>query len=285
MTIACVGRATFDLGYACDAFPREDGKISARHFWSGAGGSALNGAVTARVLGSRVRLFAMMGAGPFAQAVRGELAQYDVPLNDLAETGAEVLPVSSIVVVPGKGTRTIVDQQPVAVPRAIDPEEALEGAVLLYCDGFLPEVAVPLARLARARGIPVVLDGGSWKPWTDRIIAHVDHAIVSERFRPGGSDGWEAPGDVLAAIHALGAAHAAITRGPRPIAYSGPDGACEIAPPQVEAIDTLGAGDIFHGAYCHHLATGHTAPEALERAAQVAAQSCRYRGTRAWIGA
>ncbi|WAT16848.1 PfkB family carbohydrate kinase [Aurantiacibacter sp. MUD11] len=282
MTILCIGRATFDLGYACPSYPAEDSKLSATHFWAGAGGSALNGAVTARALGSDVRLLALLGAGSFADAVRGELARYEVPFEDFADPASEVLPVSSIVVVPEHGTRTIIDQQPQArLAQVPSGEIDLQGVTCVYCDGFLPEVAVPYARAAREAGVPVVLDGGSWKPWTAEIIAHVDHAVVSERFHPPGQGG----ADILDAVHALGPSVAAITRGPQPLEWSEGTRRGTIAPPQVEAIDTLGAGDIFHGAYCHFLARGEEVPTALEHAGEVAAESCRYYGTRQWIDA
>jgi len=282
VSILCIGRATFDLGYACPSYPKEDSKLSATHFWAGAGGSALNGAVAARALGSDVRLFTLLGAGSFAGSVRAELARYDVPFDDFAEPSAEVLPVSSIIVVPSGGTRTIVDQQPSqAVVRAVPDASCLDGVSLLYCDGFLPEIAVPLAKAARELGIPVVLDGGSWKAWTGDLIAHVGHAIVSERFHPP----QQGESDILEAVHALGPSVAAITRGPGLISWSEGGEGGTIAAPQVEAIDTLGAGDIFHGAYCHFLAAGECVPDALSHAAEVAAQSCCHYGTRAWIDA
>lgn len=282
MTILCVGRATFDLSYACRSFPDEDGKISATHFWAGAGGSALNGAVTARALGSDVRLFTLLGTGSFADSVRAELKGFDVPALDFAAPGAQVLPVSSIIVVPEGGTRTIIDQKPEQVPVCDLPDTScLDDVSVLYCDGFLPEIAVPLAAAARQREIPVVLDGGSWKPWTGSLIAHADHAVVSERFHPPGHDDI----NIIDAVHALGPLVAAITRGPGPISWSDGVRRGEITPPQVDAIDTLGAGDIFHGAYCHFLAKGEQVSDALAHAADVAAQSCRYYGTRAWIGA
>ncbi len=282
MTILCIGRATFDLGYACPFYPQEDGKLSATHFWAGAGGSALNGAVTARALGSDVKLLALLGAGSFADAVRAELEQYDVPFDDYAASDAQVLPVSSIIVVPDAATRTIIDQQPSAdLGRDVPDASCLDGVRVLYCDGFLPEIAVPLARAARQRGIPVVLDGGSWKPWTADLIPHVDHAVVSERFHPPEQGG----ADILEAVHALGPSVAAITRGAGPISWSSAGQGGDITAPQVEAVDTLGAGDIFHGAYCHYLARGVGIDDALSHAAEVAAQSCRHYGTRAWIEA
>jgi len=284
MTILAIGRATFDLGYACAAYPVEDSKLSADQFWAGAGGSALNGAITAQALGSKVHLLTLLGAGPFAAAVREELARYDVAVTDYADCQAHVLPVSSILLVPDAATRTIVDQQPEqAVMRALPDPPDLAGVELVYCDGFLPELAVPYASAAQAAGIPVVLDGGSWKPWTHQIIAHVDHAIISERFHPGGQP--QAGTDILAAIHQLGPSHAAITRGPKPLEWSAHGERASITPPHVEALDTLGAGDIFHGAYCHYLAHGSSMAQALEQAAHIAAQSCRHYGTRAWIEA
>ena len=270
MTIVFAGRSTFDLGYVCPSFPEENGKLSATHFWAGAGGCALNAAVTARMLGSKVRLLTLLGTGPFADAVRGELAQYDVPCEDFAPHG-EVLPVSSIFVVPGNGSRTIVDQQPPqALELPFDPVAALDGANMVLTDGFLPDLAVPLCREARARSVPVVLDGGSWKPWSGDILPLVDIAIVSERFRP----------DTLAEIHALGPSHAALTRGEHPIEWSAGGRSGRVMPPRVEAVDTLGAGDVFHGAFCHFLAAGANFPQALEQAAGVAAQSCRGYGPR-----
>ena len=212
--------------------------------------------------------------------MREELKRFDVAFEDHADPAAEVLPVSSIVLVPASGSRTIVDQQPSQVPgRAPDFARLFDGVELVLTDGFLPALAVPLCREARAQGIPVVLDGGSWKPWSGEILPHVDCAIVSERFRPGG----EEVADVLAAIHALGPTQAAVTRGERPLSWSEGERRGEIVPPHVDALDTLGAGDVFHGAFCHFVAKGEDFPGALKQAAEVGAQSCRHFGTRAWI--
>jgi len=280
MTLLFIGRSTFDLGYACASYPVENGKLSATHFWSGAGGCALNAAITARVLGSDVRLVTLLGAGPFAAAVREELARFDVAVEDHADPSADVLPVSSIVVVPANGSRTIVDQQPPQdAARAPEIDRLLDDVAMVLTDGFVPDLAAPLCREARRRGVPVVLDGGSWKPWSGQILPHVDCAIVSERFRPGG----QPASDVLAAVHALGPAEATITRGERALSWSDGERRGEIAPPTVEAIDTLGAGDVFHGAYCHYRAGGAPFERALEQAAEIAARSCRHFGTRAWI--
>lgn len=69
------------------------------------------------------------------------------------------------------------------------PADLLEDATTLLVDGHHLRVAQVLARAARARGIPVLLDGGSWKPGLDRLLAHVDHAVLSADFALPGGEG------------------------------------------------------------------------------------------------
>ncbi len=155
-----------------------------------------------------MRLLTLLGAGPFAAAVHEELVRYEVPAVDFAGPGDEVLPVSSIVVVPAHGSRTIINQQPPqGIAREPDVAALLDGVAMVLVDGHLPDLVVPLCREARSRRIPVVLDGGSWKSWTGEIIPHVDCAIVSAGFHPGGVQA----SDLLAAVHALGPGEAAVT--------------------------------------------------------------------------
>lgn len=75
----------------------------------------------------------------------------------------------------------------------------------------------------------------------------------------------------------------AITRGERPIIYDTPEGSGEIAIESVEAVDTLGAGDILHGAFCYYYAKGNQFVVALQQASRVATLSCRTFGTRTWM--
>ena len=56
-----------------------------------------------------------------------------------------------------------------------------------------------------------------------------------------------------------------------------------IAVPQVEVVDTMGAGDILRGAYCYFVSTGRGFIESLAEATNVASDSCRYAGTREWM--
>ncbi|MFN7658917.1 MAG: PfkB family carbohydrate kinase, partial [Dolichospermum sp.] len=54
--------------------------------------------------------------------------------------------------------------------------------------------------------------------------------------------------------------------------------------PTIQPVDTLGAGDIFHGAFCHYILE-NSFVQALELAANTAAKACQYFGTRNWLNA
>jgi sugar/nucleoside kinase (ribokinase family) len=274
-----VGRSTLDLVYRCARFPDPDGKVDAAEGYVTGGGPALNAAVAFAGLGGRARLCSAIGAGPLADRARQDVGAYGVEVFDAAEGEEDVLPVSSVILT---GASRAILNQPLP-PRAPQvPGELLERirAVrpsIVLSDGHLPELALPLLRWARSAGVPTVLDGGSWKPWTAELLPFVDIAIVSSRFRPPGA------GDVLAWLRrSIGAV--AATDGPRPIRWSVGDASGEVRPPAVAAIDTLGAGDIFHGAFCHAFAGGLDFTQSLASAAEIAALSATSLGPRRWIG-
>jgi sugar/nucleoside kinase (ribokinase family) len=158
----------------------------------------------------------------------------------------------------------------------------------LLVDGHHLDLALPLAEAARAAGVPVLLDGGSWKPGLERLLVAVDIALVSAVFHVPGDlpDGRGRPGDdVLAAVRALGPSVVARSRGPLPIEVLTGAGRAEVTVPQVEVVDTLGAGDVLHGALSAWLADRGTGDlqDGLAWAARVAADSCTAAGARGWL--
>lgn len=73
----------------------------------------------------------------------------------------------------------------------------------------------------------------------------------------------------------------AITGGEEPIQYFEGGKKNTIPVPSIKAVDTLGAGDIFHGAFCHYILR-EDFTTALTQAAQIASKSCQSFGTRSW---
>ncbi|ASC74114.1 Sulfofructose kinase [Halomicronema hongdechloris C2206] len=137
-------------------------------------------------------------------------------------------------------------------------------------------VGQTLAEAARQRGLPVVIDAGSWKPGFETLLPLATHVICSANFYP---PGCSSPDAALSYLQHLGIPQVAMTRGAEPILYNRQQSWQALPVPQGPVVDTLGAGDIFHGAFCHY-GLSQPWPQALTLAAQVASHACRYVGPR-----
>jgi sugar/nucleoside kinase (ribokinase family) len=273
-----VGRSTLDIVYGCTRFPEPDGKVDAEVAYVTGGGPALNGAVAFAALGGRARLCSVVGEGVFADRARADIEEYNVELLDAAAGETDVLPVSSVILT---GPHRAIVNQPLPERTgglsAAQLERLFESpSGIVLSDGHLPELALPILRRAREAGVPTALDGGSWKPWTAELLPWIDIAVVSSRFAPPGVT------DVLGFLRERAGA-AAVTAGPGPIRWTAGPASGEIHPPVAAAVDTLGAGDIFHGAFCQAFAQSRDFSGSLVFAAGIAGRSCTFWGPREWI--
>ncbi|MGB8022390.1 MAG: PfkB family carbohydrate kinase [Candidatus Nanopelagicales bacterium] len=295
MVLTC-GVAVLDVQQTVDRLPGPDEKLVANDLLVASGGPAANAAVTAAALGVGARLVTRIGDSPLGTLIRADLAAHGVEVFDRA--GPLDLPaVSTVLVTRGTGQRAVVSVNasrhgaalPDGGPDAADWAPALvDGMDSVLVDGHHLDLALPLAEAARAAGVPVLLDGGSWKPGLERLLALVDIALVSAVLQVpadlGGSTGR--PGDdVLATVRALGPPVVARSRGPLPIEVLTSAGRAEVPVPRVEVVDTLGAGDVLHGALSAWLAVRGTGDlqDGLAWAARIAADSCTSAGARGWL--
>jgi len=276
-----VGLATIDLVYNVERFPAANTKVEASSQAVYVGGPATNAAIAFRHLGGEAALAAAVGSHALAGVVRAELDQYGVRLADLNAEFSGVPSISSVVV-DDEGRRTVVSANAarMGASSAAPDVELCAWADVVEVDGHQMEACQQWARAARAKGVHVVMDGGSWKHGTEDLLAHVDTIVCSADFRPPGCADEE---DTIGWLAAHGVAQIAITHGAGPVRWLRGAEAGLIEPPRVEAVDTMGAGDIFHGVFCFAWAEGRGFVEALGEAARVASESCRFHGTRAWM--
>lgn len=279
-----VGLSTVDIAYAVGAYPAEDTKTQADDMFLGAGGPAANAAVTyAYLSGLETTLVTALGTHPLATTAHADLRKNGVTVRDMARGSVHRPPVSSIVVAGQTGTRTIVsmdgselDAVPDFQVRGLDDE-----LDVMLADGHHPRLSNWAASIAECGIAPLVVDAGRWRDTYRSLLKMATTVICSESFTPPGVR----PGDidgVFDYIRKQGPTFAAVTRGGKPIRYMYNDVRGEIPVNSDGVVDTLGAGDILHGAYCHFHKFEHF-PTALWRASEVATESCRYRGTREWM--
>jgi sugar/nucleoside kinase (ribokinase family) len=279
-----VGLITLDLVYLTDHAPANNQKLVAADYTLAAGGPATNAAVTFRALGSTATVLGALGCHAIAHLIQSDLQTCGVVIADLAPHRSTSPPVSSIVVTQATGERAVVSINAVgaqAHPSDIPPDclRSVNAVNIVLLDGHQMVVSRTIATAAKATGIPVVIDGGSWKPEFETVLSLADYVICSANFLP---PGCLTATDVISYLLGQGVAHIAITHGERPIAYHSHGQVGTIAVPAIHPIDTLAAGDVFHGAFCHFiLHLGFV--EALERAAAIAALCCQSFGSRRWL--
>jgi sugar/nucleoside kinase (ribokinase family) len=243
--------------------------------------------VAAAWLGSSPTLVTALPSHPVSALIAADLADCGVRLDIAASyPGAPIS--ASIMVTASTGERAIVSPTRAATGLELESSPALDthNTLCVLVDGYFPSIGLPIARAARESGIPVVLDAGSARPYTDEFLANVDVVVASAAFAPPGTGGN--PEAVFAYLRARGVMWSAITRGEDSILFMCPGGSGEVEVPAVEGVvDTLGAGDVFHGALVHRIATqglsGDRFPEDLAFAAGVVARSITSFGTRAWL--
>jgi sugar/nucleoside kinase (ribokinase family) len=288
-----IGLTTLDLIYLANSPPQNNQKLVALDYTVAAGGPATNAAVTFNHLGNTATILAIVGSHPITQLIHSDLENYQINLIDLEPTNQNPPPVSSIIVTQTTGERAVISINAVKTPAntqaiPVNVIENVDAFDLILIDGHQIEVGFYIAQLAKAKNIPVVLDGGSWKPGLEKILPFVDYAICSANFYPPNCYTSE---EVFTYLRKIKIQHIAITHGENPIEYFIPDFSLNgdglglrssINVPSIQPVDTLGAGDIFHGAFCHYI-LHETFPEALSLSAKIAGYSCQFFGTRRWM--
>jgi sugar/nucleoside kinase (ribokinase family) len=283
-----VGLTTLDLIYGVSQLPQANHKQVATEMAIAAGGPATNAAVAFRHLGNQAVLMSALGQHPINDLIRADLAAQQIELWDLLPNRTEPPPLSSITVTPHNGNRVVVSRNAINLQANPIAPNCLKDVDIVLVDGHQLGVSVAIAQAAQQQNIPVVLDGGSWKPQLETLLPFVDYAVCSADFFP---PNCPTPSATIAYLtdamltpkrSGMNQPHLAITQGDQPILYVHQGEICKLPVPRIQPIDTLGAGDIFHGAFCHWILQ-RAFVDALQQASEVAALACQSFGTRQWI--
>ena len=250
-----VGRTTADVMHLIAAMPTVNSKLDSTRMCITVGGTAANAAVAFSTPQAKVNLndpdqavlITRIGTLGAASIAREDLASRNIEIVDLADSTYQI-PVSVIAVLEADGSRTIISYVDRSFDEISDFDDfsVLDGADIVFTDGYELGVALKIIARANELGIPVVLDMGRKSASFDQIIDHIDYAIVSD----WKNDDWT---DLINRVDSGTLIGAATTRGAEDVIYyvDGCNGRISIPP--VKAINTCGAGDIFHGVFMKSL--------------------------------
>lgn len=275
------GGVTVQIVYYLSRYPGVDQQVRAERQMAGAGGAAANAAVTFTAFGNQATLVTGLGRHRLARVAWKDLADHQVRLLDCTSQPQRKPVLATFMVNLASGDRRLVyantDSRKLR-QEAIQPSIMAEADILLLDGFFLPQ-AIQLAQWARQQQIPVVLGGINWQQGEEQLLPLVDYALcASDYLPPGCSDS----SDVIARLSSAGIEKIAITRKGDPIIAHFHGETAEVPVLAIKAVDTLAAGAIFQGAFCHYILK-NSFLLSLARAAEVASLSCASLGTRAWI--
>lgn len=280
MDVLCVGHASYDLVFSVPRQPDADDKLFADGFLGCGGGPAANAAVTVARLGLRASFAGYLGDDLFGERHLAELQAHGIATERVVR-GTNPTPLSVILVKPD-GSRSLVNYKGQTAPLPADAfaSDAADARVVLF-DGHEPFVSVGLIDSARRAAIPTVLDAGSLHAGTEALMGKVEHLVCSEKF----ARQWLGHDDPALAVDRLAefAPVVVVTLGDRGLLWrrGAEHGALGAYP--VVAVDTTGAGDVFHGAYAAGLALGLSWERVLGYASAAGALCCTRLGARSGI--
>jgi sulfofructose kinase len=274
--ILCAGGAVQDIVMRVDKFPDAGSKVQASDFLITSGGQSGNAAVAIARLGGKVTFTGPLGGGDdeVADRIVGILVREHIDCSGALRVPGALSSVS-LILVDAKGEKMIATRRNQGLNEVtpIDAEAAVAEADAVLLDIHYPNFVTPICEAAQKRGIPRVLDLDRAVASDDRLLAASSHVIASaEALR--GTTGFT---DFAAGLRKLGERYRgflAVTDGPDGV-YWLDGGAIRHMPAfTVAAVDTLGAGDVFHGAFTFRLVETGDVLESMRFGAAAAAIKC-----------
>jgi len=280
-----VGLNATDTMILIPHFPAYGGKVPFLHELPSPGGQVASAMVCCAKLGLRTKYIGTIGDDERGRIQWESLQGSGVNLDHVQKR--ENCPNQSayILIDQTTGERTVFWSR--ADCLRIDPEEITDEqitcAALLHIDGHDTPAVARAAQIARANGIPVTVDVDTIYKGFEDVLPNVDYLITSSEF----PERWTGEADPFKALARLqdkfGMKVAAMTMGAHG-ALARENGEFVYSPAfVVNCLDTTGAGDVFHGAFCYSVVRGFPMAETLEFSNAMAALNCTAMGARGGI--
>lgn len=282
-SVLCVGIATLDRIFAVDHHSTTPGKYRAKSRTVTGGGVAANAAVTVSRLGGHARFLGALGDDEAGARITASLTDENVEVSALRVLPNRLSP-ESIVLVDSSGERWIVNHASAdlfdVAPVPTDAEIGRPDVVLT--DMRWREGAVAALTAARRLGVPGVVDCDHAPSDAPGILEQASHVVFGKSTLVAWA-GATVIEDALRVSAERLDAWVGVTAGSDGTSWLDSGRLEHVPAHRVAAVDTLGAGDVFHGAFALGLAEGMSTRAAIEFGSAAAALKCTRFGGREGI--
>lgn len=280
-----VGLNATDTLIVIPHFPAYGGKVPFEQEILSPGGQVASALVACSRLGLRTKYIGTVGDDERGRIQMDSLLRSSINLDDVEIRKNCPNQSAYILIDRSTGERTVLWRRDDCLridPASITPEK-ITCARLLHIDGHDTAAVARAAEVARRHGVPVTVDVDTIYPGFDRVLPNVDYLVASSEF----PSHWTSESDPFKALEIIqdryGMRVAAMTLGAHG-ALARFEGRFVYSPAfVVNCIDTTGAGDVFHGAFCYAVLQKMPLREALEFSNAMAALNCTALGARGGI--
>jgi sulfofructose kinase len=275
--ILCIGMPVRDLTFRVTGVPPRGSKENASHFDEICGGNALNAAIAIVRLGGRASICGPMGDSreTSSRFIFEMTAHEGIDTTHIIHMPGLVTPISTIMIDPS-GERTIVtfrdpELWKVHLP---SPDTLLDDCHAILTESRCAEFCTDLCAEARRRGIPVVVDADRAMSMREGLLTASSHLVFSAEPLQE-TAGVADDGEALKRLAKVTSSFLAGTRGAQGTIWLDGTGNLQQTPAfPVHTVDTLGAGDVFHGAFALAITEKQELRDALRFASAAAALKC-----------
>lgn len=277
------GAVAIDHLVYVDSFPPANVKTYVIRSEQQCGGLTATALVAAQRLGTQCAYAGTLGDDDGSRYVLDVMQREGIDVSHVVKREGAGPIRSTIIVGLDHATRNIFPEHPAVAGAAEDQPDAsvIRAAKVVFVDHLGIAGMIRAATIARDAGIPVVSDVERDLPGFDALLALVDHVVVGEDFALRLTHSTQ-PEEAAQKLWTPARSLVAVTCGEAGCTFT-EDGATVQHQPafKVDAIDTTGCGDVFHGAYAAALAKGMPAAERIRFASAAAALKATQRGGQA----
>lgn len=280
--ICGIGANVYDTLFSLKTFPAEDSKQGAEAVTERGGGPCGTGLVAAAKLGARCAYIGTCSDDDAGRFLRADFEKYGVDTALMTPVAGTAAFRSCIWLSADTASRTCVFHRGSVPPTVLGEREkaALRSAALLMVDGNDLGAAVEAAQLVRESGGHVLYDAGGRYPNVERLLALTDILIPSEEFALGATGEKTAEAAAGALYRAYRPNVVIVTQGKKGGVLLDETGARTYPAFPVDAVDTNGSGDVFHGAFAFALLQNWDYDRCCTFASAVSARKCTGVGAR-----
>jgi sugar/nucleoside kinase (ribokinase family) len=286
MSVLSIGQIVYDLIVELDGFPFENRKYSVDHFIETGGGPASNAAFLLAKWGTNTSLCGRVGHDLYGDRILSEFHAVKADTSLIKVINGAETSLSLVLVNKKNGSRTIINRKNKDSDINVDFDSVQNYPKIILFDGH--ELGASLAAKLAFPDAVTVLDAGSVRIGTLELAPLSDYFICSEKFALEycNIENLDISKDTHKVFHklkGLTSGKIAVTLGERGLIYETEEGAVHMSAFSTDAVDTTGAGDIFHGAFTYGLLQGFPFEENLKFASLTSAISVEKPGGRSSI--